>query len=124
MISSILPIDDIKENEKAPEINSHLKDHCKSYNFVYIDNSNLTTGDLYEAVHLTREGRVVLVNNFAYYMNKYWLEVSSAGIPIPEEQSSFCDLESNTSIETASECDILKLKKARNKNIFNPLFAY
>ena len=71
MISSILPIDDIKENEKALEINSHLKDHCKSYNFVYMDNSNLTTGDLYDAVHLTREGREVLVNNFAFYMNKY-----------------------------------------------------
>ena len=123
MISSLLPIDDIKANEKALEINSHLRDHCKAYNFVYVDNSNMTTGDLYDAVHLTREGRVVLVDNFAFYMNKYWLGISPV-IPIPEEQSSFCDLESNTSKETASECDILKLKKARNKNICNPLFAY
>ena len=71
MISSILPIDDIEANEKALEINSHLKDHCKSYNFVYVNNSNLTTGDLYDAVHLTHEGKEVLVNNFAFYMNKY-----------------------------------------------------
>ena len=71
MISALLPINDIKANEKALEINSHLRDHCKAYNFVYVDNSNMTTGDLYDAVHLTREGRVVLVDNFAFYMNKY-----------------------------------------------------
>ena len=72
MISPILPIDDIKAIEKALEINRHLKDHCKSYNFVYMDNSNLTSGDLYDTVHLTRGGREVLVNDFSFYMNKHY----------------------------------------------------
>ena len=47
-ISSILPINDQLTNAKAMHTNSFLKTYCRAYNFVLIDNSNLTTEDLKE----------------------------------------------------------------------------
>ena len=110
MISPILPIDDIKAIEKALEINRHLKDHCKSYNFVYMDNSNLTSGDLYDAVHLTREGREVLVNNFSFYMNKHYSKKYKI-------QGHYSEEDKCGKIRDAAVNRSIKLNKNRSKKI-------
>ena len=111
MISPILPIDDIKAIEKALEINRHLKDHCKSYNFVYMDNSNLTSGDLYDAVHPTREGREVLVNNFSFYMNKHYSKKYKI-------QEHYSEEDKCGKIRDAAVNRSIKLNKNRSKKIF------
>ena len=71
MISSLLPINDFHANKKAQEVNNHLREHCHTYNFIYINNSNLTKEDLGDTVHLSNEGKKVLMDNFAYYVNRY-----------------------------------------------------
>ena len=71
MISSLLPINDFQANKKAQEVNNHLREHCHAYNFIFIDNSNLTKEDLQDTVHLSRDGKEVLMDNFAYYVNRY-----------------------------------------------------
>ena len=71
MISSLLPINDYQANKKAQEVNNHLREHCHAYNFLYIDNANMTKEDLQDTVHLSRDGKGVLMDNFAYYVNRY-----------------------------------------------------
>ena len=71
MISSLLPINDYQANKKAQEVNNHLREHCHAYNFLYIDNANMTKEDLQDTVHLSRDGKGVLMDNSAYYVNRY-----------------------------------------------------
>ena len=72
-ISSIVPTKDHQANQKANLINKCLKEYCMAYNFVYVDNSNITEEDLREIesdrVHLSTTGRDVLMKNFGYYFN-------------------------------------------------------
>ena len=72
-ISSIVPTKDHRANQKANLINKCLKEHCMAYNFVYVDNSNITEEDLREIesdrVHLSTAGRDELMKNFGYYFN-------------------------------------------------------
>ena len=72
-ISSVLPTKDARANEKALLINQHLKTYCTAYNFVFIDNSNITEEDLKEderdRVHLSASGSDELMKNLAYYFN-------------------------------------------------------
>ena len=72
-ISSVLPTKNKLANEKALQINNFLKSYCVAYNFVYIDNSNITQDDLKEEerdlVHLSPTGREALMKNFSHYFN-------------------------------------------------------
>ena len=72
-ISSILPINEQQANAKSMDINSLLKTYCEAYNFVLINNSNLTNEDLKEndPVHLSLDGREEMVKNFIYHFNQF-----------------------------------------------------
>ena len=72
-ISSVLPIDDNSAYNGGLDVNIHLKQLCQANNFIYICNSFLTLDDLKDAVHLTENGRIKLVNNYINYLNSYWL---------------------------------------------------
>ena len=72
-ISSILVTKDTEANKKVKEINNHLKELCVAYNFVYMDNNNITQEDLkdnnHDLVHLSPTGTDALMKNFSYYFN-------------------------------------------------------
>ena len=72
-ISSVLVTKDSEANKKVKEINNHLKELCVAYNFVYMDNNNITQEDLrdnnYDLVHLSPTGTDALMKNFSYYFN-------------------------------------------------------
>ena len=74
-ISSILPTKDREANRRAKEINTYLKQYCRSHNFIYMDNGNINTDDLrseeWDKVHLSPNGSRKLRENFAYYFSKY-----------------------------------------------------
>ena len=72
-ISSILPIADNEAYNRGLDINEFLKSYCYTYNFGYIDNSNLTVYDLKEndPVHLSLDGRWKLISNFVDFLNQY-----------------------------------------------------
>ena len=50
--------------KRCEELNKVLENLCKINNFIFIDNSNIHTGHLYDGVHLNDEGTSILANNY------------------------------------------------------------
>ena len=46
------------------ELNEKLRSLCDRHNFVFIDNSKITKDNLYDGVHLTKEGTRILASNY------------------------------------------------------------
>ena len=55
--------------EKIDELNYCLKGLCKLNNFIFIDNSNITHDNLYDGVHLNKDGVSILANNYLDTLN-------------------------------------------------------
>ena len=56
-------------NERAREVNHHLRELCVQRNLWLIDNSNINLGDLRDGVHLNPGGTVKLADNFLRAIN-------------------------------------------------------
>ena len=72
MVSGIVPRMD-KFNDKGIQANNVLKSECKKYNFLFIDNENISTKKHLNGsgLHLNYNGKLMLVNNFLSYI-KIW----------------------------------------------------
>ena len=72
-ISGIIITRDPQANLRAQEINRTLVEHCRAYNFGFIDNSDIELKHLKvgDAVHLAPNGHGKLVKNWTNYINTF-----------------------------------------------------
>ena len=81
-ISSIIISQSI-EYRKILEINEKLKDKCKVNGFVYIDNGNITSENLWkDGTYLNETGSILLANNFIDYLKDFLYQIPWTLIPI------------------------------------------
>ena len=62
-ISSIIVRKGVHYERRASAINRILRDGCNQYGFIYIDNNNITRGELQDGLHLNDEGTLIFKNN-------------------------------------------------------------
>ena len=72
-ISGIFITRDQQANMRAREVNRILVEHCRAYNFGFIDNSDIELKHLKvgDAVHLAPNGHGKLVKNWTNYINSF-----------------------------------------------------
>ena len=58
------------QEEKINTLNNILRFNQSSYSYLYIDNSNITQGDIWrDNIHLNNEGVAKITGNFIYALN-------------------------------------------------------
>lgn len=62
-ISGITVRKGLHYEERALAINNILKDGCRHYGFIFVDNNNITRSELQDGLHLNDEGTSRLKNN-------------------------------------------------------------
>ena len=60
---------------RGEELNDALRDLCKGNDYTFIDNSKITTGHLYDGVHLSDAGSVILANNYLNAMHNNFTSI-------------------------------------------------
>ena len=72
-ISSVTLRKQMYVQRRCQELNDFLRELCKLHGFIYLDNSNIKLEHLFDGTHLNHEGSVILANNYLYYLNSvYW----------------------------------------------------
>ena len=60
-------------NEDLYELNHAISILCRQHGFVFIDNSEIGVGHLYDGVHLNTAGTTILASNYLEALRaKYW----------------------------------------------------
>ena len=73
IISSLAVTEKIDLNQLAP-VNTSLCNMCRENRFYFVDNSNISVDNLFkDKLHLLDSGKTILVNNFIYCINNYFL---------------------------------------------------
>ena len=73
IISPLVVTENIDLNLLA-RVNASLCNMCRENSFCFIDNSNISVGNLFkDKLHLLDSGNTILANNFIYCINNYVL---------------------------------------------------
>ena len=60
---------------RGEELNDALRDLCKGNDYTFIDDSKIATGHLYDGVHLSDAGSVILANNYLNAMHNNFTSI-------------------------------------------------
>ena len=57
-------------NSRVSKVNDYLQKFCFENKFYFMDNSKIKRDDFFiDGLHLLESGKVILANNFIYYLN-------------------------------------------------------